>query len=303
MKRISTLSLTLTALIFSACSASPSPAVPAAAPQVEAPKPTGAPTQSRSRQDILDQIRGRGVLRVSTAVNYAPQSFFDETTQAWTGFDIDVANEVAKRLGLKVEFVTPDWSAITAGNWAGRWDISVGSMAITPERQQMLYFTMPYYYTYAQFAVRADLKEAVKSIADLSGRTVCVGEATTYEQYLSGRLSLQTLVAPPKDVKVAVVKTDAECVQSMQSGRKDYDAVLTSWTVVNDGVRKGAPIVALGDPVYYEDLAIALDKAAVPNTKLLALLNEIVQDMQAEGRLTALSKQYYDGQDLTKPVK
>lgn len=52
---------------------------------------------------MLDIVKERGKVLVSTDANYAPQSFFDETTKTWTGFDIDVANEVAKRLGVQTE--------------------------------------------------------------------------------------------------------------------------------------------------------------------------------------------------------
>jgi polar amino acid transport system substrate-binding protein len=50
-------------------------------------------------------------------------------------------------LGVEVCFVTPAWDLITAGNWADRWDLSVGSMTVTPERAKVLYFAQPYYTT------------------------------------------------------------------------------------------------------------------------------------------------------------
>ncbi len=259
-----------------------------------APPPAAAPVK-----DVLDTVKERNTLRVSTDPNYRPQSYFDEATKTWSGFDVDVARETARRLGVEVEFVTPDWSAITAGNWARRWDVSIGSMTITPERAQVLDFTSPYYYTPAQFAIRADLQGEIKTVADLSGKTVCVGEATTYEQYLNGKLTLELVTPPPTGVKVATVKTDADCVQSIQAGRKDYDAVLTAWGVLDDSIKQGIPIVLLGDPVYYEDLAMALDKSAKPNEKMLAELNRVIAEMHADGTLSRLSMQYY-GYDLTK---
>jgi polar amino acid transport system substrate-binding protein len=285
------------AVVLAACAAPP--ASPAA---TSAPADSAANT-SPTQQDQLDKIKARGTLRVSTDANYAPQSFFDEATKQWTGFDIDVATELAKRLGVKVEFVTPDWSAITAGNWADRWDVSVGSMTITEDRKKALDFTSAYYYTPAQFAARADLADSIKSVADLAGKNICAGESTTYEQYLSGRLTFEGMTPPPAGAKVIPTKTDAECIQSIQSGRKDYDAVLTALGVVDDGIKKGAPIVKVGTPVYYEDLAVALDKSAQPNARLLAALTEAVNAMHADGTLTSLSKKYYDGVDLTVKVK
>src|SRR5512136_3315161 len=72
-------------------------------------------------KDLLNTVKARGILRVSTDPNYKPQSFLNEKGEL-DGFDIDVAKEVAKRMGVKAEFTTPDWDLITSGNWGGRWD-------------------------------------------------------------------------------------------------------------------------------------------------------------------------------------
>jgi polar amino acid transport system substrate-binding protein len=275
-------------------------AAPTTAPtKASEPTATTAATAVPAQKDQLDLVKERGVLRVSTDANYAPQSYFDEATKAWTGFDIDTANEIGKRLGVKVEFITPQWDAITAGNWAGRWDVSIGSMTITPDRVKVLSFTKPYYYSLAQFAVRADLKDSIKTVDDLAGKSICVAKSTTYEEYLNGTLVLDTInVQAPKGIKVAPVETDQLCIQTIQSGRKEYDAVLTAANVVNDGIQKGAPIAFLGKPVYSEPLAIALDKSAAPNDKLLEALSKAVSDMHSDGTLSKLAVKYF-GYDLS----
>ena len=277
-------------------------ATPTSAPSSTGPTTAPASTsdaQSAGQKDLLDTIKERGVMRVSTDANYAPQSYFDEKTKEWTGFDIDTAREVAKRLGVKVEFITPQWDAVTSGNWAGRWDVSIGSMTITPERQKVLDFTPPYYYSLAQFGVRADLSGTIKTVDDLNGKTVCVASATTYESYLNGKLDISTITIPtPKGIKVAPVETDQQCIQTMQSGRKEYDAVLTAANVVNDGISKGAPIAFLDKPVFSEPLAIAIDKSSAPNTKFVEAISKAITDMHTDGTLNKLSMQYF-GYDLS----
>jgi polar amino acid transport system substrate-binding protein len=95
------------------------------------------------------------------------------------GFDISTAVEIAERLGVEACFVTPAWDLITAGNWADRWDLSVGSMTITPERMVNLYFTQPYYTYPAAFFVHTD-NTTFQAPTDLSGATtVCVRAAPT----------------------------------------------------------------------------------------------------------------------------
>src|SRR5437867_9064657 len=90
-------------------------------------KPTGGST-TPAKNDLLASILKAGVINVSTDPAYPPQSSLDEKTGRWQGFDIDVATEIARRLGVKVAWKTPAWDTITSGHWSGRWDISVGSM-------------------------------------------------------------------------------------------------------------------------------------------------------------------------------
>jgi len=146
--------------------------------------------------NLLDDIKDRGYMVVSTDPNYEPQSFLDpdavraedtvcpEDMLTWgemKGFDVDVAKEIANRLGVEVCYATPDWDVVTAGNWGDRWDVSVGSMTVTTARQEVLDFVTPYYYSPAQFAAAADA--GITSWEDLEGQTICLAAATTYLEY------------------------------------------------------------------------------------------------------------------------
>jgi polar amino acid transport system substrate-binding protein len=84
---------------------------------------------------VLEGVIIKGELKVSTSPVYAPQSFLNNKGKL-VGFDIDVAKEVAKRLGVSVKFVTPRWDWVVSGNWLAHWDLSMGSMAITTERAE-----------------------------------------------------------------------------------------------------------------------------------------------------------------------
>ena len=250
-------------------------------------------------QDMLARIKSDGVIRVGTDPNYAPQSFLKEDG-TFEGFDIDVANEIAKRLGVTTKFETPDFSIVEAGNWADRFDVSVGSVTITEARKGVLDFTEPYYFTPAQMAVIAD--SGITSLDGLAGKNICMGDGTTYFQWLTGTLVLGdgSSTAPVPDGAVATpLKTDQDCAQSAQSGRRDFEGWLSSSTTVQAAIDGGAPFVAVGDPVFYEPLAVATDKAAPPHTELQAELDRIVKEMHADGTLSALSKKWFEGQDLT----
>ena len=105
---------------------------------------------------LLAEVCDRGTLTVSTDPAYPPQSSLDKETGDYVGFDIDVATEIADRLGVDVAWEAPSWDVITAGSWNDRWQMSVGSMTPTNDRQEVLDFTQPYYYTPAVVVVHED---------------------------------------------------------------------------------------------------------------------------------------------------
>jgi polar amino acid transport system substrate-binding protein len=268
--------------------------------------------------NLLDAIKERGYILVSTDPNYEPQSFLNTdgqrpsdtscpsdalTTAEMQGFDVDVAKAVGEALGVETCFATPDWDIITAGSWADKWDVSIGSMTVTTARQQILDFSVPYYYTPAVIAVRADA--GIASLADLEGQALCVGTATTYEAWLSHDmeglgLPAASIYAEAPNVTVVPLPTDQECAQAIAAGREDFVGYVTSETVVNANIAAGFPVVKLGSAVYSEDLAAAFDKSSsLPTDTLRAEIDKIFNAMHSDGRLSALSVQWL-GEDLTQ---
>jgi polar amino acid transport system substrate-binding protein len=247
----------------------------------------------------LDEIMAAGVIKVSTDANYAPQSYLNDKGEL-EGFDISVAKEVAKRLGVKVEFVTPDWDLITAGKWGKRWDLSIGSMTPTKERKQALYFTMPYYSSPAQFAVHKD-NTTIKTIEDLAGKRIGVAGETTNERYLQHNLEIEDVKIVYPDWKPGELKTyptDANHIEDLALGDGlRLDAVFTSRQTLAEAIAKGCghgcPLRMLGDPPYYEPLCFALDKSRPDSESLVAKLNEVIKSMYADGTLVKLSMQFY----------
>jgi polar amino acid transport system substrate-binding protein len=297
------------AVLAAACSSAATPApteAPTAAPtaepsMAESMAPSEAPTEAMATPipgGLLDKVMTAGKIVMSTDPQYPPQS---ELTPEGTyqGFDIDVGTEIAKRLGVDISFETPDWDALTAGSWGGRWDFSVGSMTITSKRQKVLDFTIPYYYTPAQMAARAD--SGITTLDGLAGKTICVGEATTYLDWLNGELDFGTespQTAPPEGAKATTLKTDRLCAESWKSGRKDFDGWLSSSTTVQAAIDDGLPVVKVGDPVFYEPLAAAFDKSGPDATDMVAKVDQILQDMHDDGTLSAMSMKWF-GEDLT----
>lgn len=248
---------------------------------------------------LLAQILDTGTLRVATDPAYPPQSSYDEATGEWQGFDIDVATEIATRMGVVTQWETPSWDVLTAGNWNDRWDVSVGSMSITEERAQVLDFSEPYYFTPAGLAVQEG--SDITSLDQLSGKRLGVCGACTYEFYLNRTLAIpgfnfEFLV--PEDVEIVTYDTDSTAIQDLKLGR--VDAVMSAVPTLEEAIKKGKEIRLLGDPVFLEPLAVAADKSStLPVTSLVAELNRIITEMHADGTLSELSMKWY-GVDITK---
>ena len=141
--------------------------------------------------DLLADICEKGTLTVSTDPAYPPQSSLNEQTGEYEGFDIDVATEIAHRLGVEVAWEAPTWDVITAGSWNGRWDTTVGSMTPTNERQEVLYFTEPYNYTPAVVVVAADNDDVTDVTTDLDGKKVGSCSPCTYSDFLEKKLAIE----------------------------------------------------------------------------------------------------------------
>jgi polar amino acid transport system substrate-binding protein len=258
-----------------------------------------------SGTDALATICKNGSIRVATDQKYKPQSWYDVKTGEWKGFDVDVAREIATRLGVSADINHQDWDVITAGSWNNRWDVSVGSMTDTVEREKLFDFTPSYYYTPAGIAVASSNTSVQDLSTDLDGKKICVGSSTTYEDYLKKDLVLGS-GAPPfdfviDDAQIQTYTTDTDALDNLALGDGvRCDAAMTATPTIAQYVTdSGGKVKQVGDPLYYEPLSVAFDKHdPVDNASLVQAVSDIIDEMHADGTLTELSMKWYNT-DLT----
>ncbi len=252
--------------------------------------------------DLLAKIKADGVIIVSTDPAYPPQSELNPATNAYEGFDIDVATEIASRLGVEVEWETPAWEAITSGNWLDRWHISVGSMTVTAERAEVLDFAPAYYFTPASVAVHADNTSVTDVASSLDGKKVGVCGGCTYDLFLQKTLQIPgyTFDFVIDDAVIVTYDTDSTVLADLAIGDGvRLDAAISATPTIEGAIADGVPIKIVGSPVFYEPLAVALDKSStLDGASLLAEISRIMEEMHADGTLTSLSMKWY-GADLT----
>jgi ABC-type amino acid transport substrate-binding protein len=153
--------------------------------------------------EVLDRIKSRGVIKVATDPAWPPYSWRNEKGE-WQGFDAAVAEEISKRMGVKLEFVTPNWDVITSGDWNGEWDLSVGSMSPTEDRAKRLVFPAVYYYAPTVLAVHKD-NTSILSPSDATGKRVGTLKGSIFEKYVRHEPMGKPVRKRPKMTKSAMM--------------------------------------------------------------------------------------------------
>ncbi len=119
--------------------------------------------------DLLAQIQARGTMTVALEGNWAPWAYHDEN-DALVGYDADLARAIGEKLGVQVEFIEGEWDGLLSGMEAGRYDMVINGVDVTPERSEKYDFSEPYAYIRTALVVRADNTD-ITSFEDLAGKT------------------------------------------------------------------------------------------------------------------------------------
>lgn len=237
----------------------------------------------RAPTGLAKTIVDRGSVLVATDADYAPQSSIDKDTGELVGFDIDVAKRMGEILGLNVDFKTAQWETVIPGLQTGKWDVSIGSMPITEEHEKTVDFTVPYYYSSGQVFVKEGGPQ-IAGVEDLAGKTVGVGAATTFYDFL--------IAESAADVTTYLTADDA--FTDLRNGKLDF--VMTAGPTGQRAILEGQPFDFSGAPLFYEDLAFATRQG---EADWLALLDYSVQQMHKDGALATISKKWFYETDLT----
>lgn len=276
-----------------------------------------APQTAAPMTDKLAEIQARGTLVIATDADYPPQSrlLFNTTPSSDTkcastqytsnqmdGFDVAVAIELADRLGVEPCFVTPPWSQLIAGNWGDNWDVHIGSVAITFDRMQVLYFSQPYYATPSVALVHKN-NTTYQKLEDLSGKRIGVCVGCTFEAYLKGDLQMpnQDIQYRIQNAVVVGYENEAPAIADLSLGDGvKLDAVLAILPLARRAIASGRPLRILEPPLLFAYASITLDRSARRDqARLLEVISRSINEMHQEGIL----KQYsiaYQGLDLTQ---
>lgn len=258
-----------------------------------------AATQAAEAGATLDRVMDHKEMVVATNASWPPQSYLDDSHQL-VGFDIDVAREIGKRLGVEVRFETPDWATMTGGRWSGRYDVGVGSVTPTKARAQAIDFAGIYYYSPYVYVVHKD--STAQTVADLNGKKIGVETATTSEDFINRVLEIDAPDLPPIEYKLepGTVLTYADSMLPYDDLRLGdgvrVDAIISPEQTAMNAIENGYPVRMLeGEYAFREPLVVIAEKG---DPEWTAKLGEIIAEMKADGTLAALTTQWY-GKDYS----
>jgi polar amino acid transport system substrate-binding protein len=197
-----------------------------------------------------------------------------------TGFDIEVTNEIAKRLDLKPTYQDTSFDTIFRDLAQGRFDLVVAASTITPEREQTVDFSDPYYR--ANQALVVTTGSDISTVGDLEGATVGAQDATTGEAYANDNTSAAEVRGYPEG---------PDALNALQAGQ--VDAVIIDEPVAEDVIKKQGGIEITQIPTG-ELYGIP---AAQDNDALREQVNDALAEMKDDGTLADLYDKYFG----TKP--
>lgn len=232
--------------------------------------------------DSLKRVMDAGKLTVVGSGGYPPFNYIQDGKVV--GFDVETGEEIAKRLGVDLDYITSDWDGLVEGLRSGRYDGILGSMAITEDRMKVIDFTVPYYYSGAQLIVHKDA--GINAAAEMEGKQIAVATGTNYVQ------DAETLGA-----EVNYYQDDNATLMELVNGR--VDGVITDRLVGLAAMEKisgGEDLVLMDNLLRLENMGIGINKE---DTELLDRVNEILTEMHEDGTLSRISEKWLNGADVT----
>ncbi|SLM62966.1 MULTISPECIES: arginine ABC transporter substrate-binding protein [Dickeya] len=219
-------------------------------------------------------------LRFATEASYPPFESVDAGNQI-VGFDIDLANALCKQIQANCTFSNQAFDSLIPGLKFRRYDAVIAGMDITPERQQQVSFTQPYYENSALFIAP---KGQVADVAALKGKRVGVQNGTTHQKFLLDKHS---------DITVVPYDSYQNAVLDLKNGR--LDAVFGDTAVVNEWLKQNPNLASVGNKVTDKDyFGIGLGIAVRQNNdELVKKFNEALNKIKQDGTYQTIYQKWF----------
>lgn len=233
--------------------------------------------------DNLNEIKSAGTLKIGTEGTYAPFTFHDASGKL-VGFDVEIGEAVAAKLGVKAEFVEGKWDGLIAGIDAKRYDTVINQVGITEARKQKYDFSEPYIASKAVLIVKQD-NEDIKGFADLKGKKSAQSLTSNFGK-----------IAETNGAELVGTDGFDQSIQLVLTGRAD--------ATINDSLsfldfkkqKPDAPVKIAAEQENADYSGIIIRKG---EPELLEAINKALADIKADGTYQKIADKYF-GQDVSK---
>lgn len=231
---------------------------------------------------------GDRILRIGVDDTYPPMEYRDDNNQL-IGFDVDLADAIAEKMGVKIEWMSMAWDGIFLGLDSDRYDCIISSVSLTTERLGKFEFTEPYLAN-SQVIVVKPGDESIKTPADLEGKTVGYQSATTADEAVEKHLESYSF---KNEGYEEIIQT----FSSLDAGR--IDCIVVDYAVALDYSSKfPEKYVISSAKLTNEPIAVCIKKG---NTALRDEIQKALDDLRADGTLKKISEKWFD-LDLTSDI-
>jgi polar amino acid transport system substrate-binding protein len=234
----------------------------------------------------LSDLKKRGVFVLGLDDSFPPLGFRDENNEI-VGYDIDLAKEVAKRLGVEFKAQPIDWDAKEMELNTGKIDCIWNGFTITKDRKEALSFTKPYLNNEQVLVVRNG--SGIKSLADMKGKIVGLQSGSSAQEAVDGNASFAGSVK-----KQVMFKDNVTALNDLAIG--GVDGVVMDSVVANYSIKAtGKPFTVVDEPLSLEEYGVAFRKG---DAALRDEVQKTLEDMQKDGTVTAVSLKWF-GRDIS----
>ena len=243
------------------------------------------------KYDCLGKNPGNGTLKAATSGTLFPASYHDSDSNELTGYDVEVAKEMASRLGLEIEFTEMAFDGMLSSINSGQVDFAINDITVTDERKEKFGFTDAYKYSVGAAIVRKSDLSGIDSLEDLKGKKAA-GEATTTYMEVARSYGAEEVIYDNA--------TNDQYLRDVSTGRTDI--------ILNDYYTQTLAVSAYGDlditihPTIRYNPSSASIILKKENKDMLDAFNQTLKKMKEDGTLTKLSKQFYNGADVSKEI-
>lgn len=230
---------------------------------------------------------GDKVIKVATSGDYLGFTVYDETTKEWSGFEIDMWNEIASRIGYEVEFVQEDVATAFGDLEIGKVDTVAKQISITPARQEKYDFTQPYFFSPYSLMVRGDNTE-ITTWADMEGKTIGLADGSAMNEYVAA-------LDPDNKVNKTTYESFASIPQEVVLGRVDampYAYLLIPY-LLESNPEWDLKAVDTENPIYVEVNGYPFARTD-RGAELLELVDNALTEIIEDGTHKELSEKWFD---------